>query len=196
MKNDHWLIVVSVLVLAALAGVMHLHTVATAQAARIVELESAAALRAAEDASALVLLPPVDAAVSSPAGWRVRPMGGGESGFHQGTDFACPIGTPVRASAAGVVTVTYPVPGTPVPGRPGVFYRGEGELGATVQVDHGNGLWTKYGHLSRVDVRAGQRVEAGEQIALSGNTGVSTGPHLHWQGNMDLMRALRWRMPR
>ena len=63
MKTDHWLIIVAVLVLAALAGGMHLHTVAVAQAARIVELEAAAATRAQEDALALVLLPPVDAAV-------------------------------------------------------------------------------------------------------------------------------------
>ena len=180
MTTDRWLIVVAVLVLAALAGAMHLHTLNTAQAARIAELEGAAGARARADAALLRLQPPVDAPVSSPAGWRTNPMGGGEEGLHKGTDYSCPVGTVVRASATGVVVATWPVPGTPVPGRRGAHYQGWGALGAAVLLDHG-GTWTIYGHLSRIDVRRGQRVEAGEAMALSGASGQATGPHLHWE---------------
>jgi murein DD-endopeptidase MepM/ murein hydrolase activator NlpD len=196
MKTDHWLIIVSLLLLSALAGMMHLHTRNQEQAARIAALEAAAAARAAEDAASLVLLPPVDAPVSSPWGMRSDPMGGGEAGFHNGADRSVPIGTPVRASAAGVVQKTYPPPGTQVPRRPkGVLYAGEGELGATVQIDYGRGVCGKYAHLSKIFVRAGQHVEAGQIVALSGNTGVSTGPHLHWMLLVDPEAALRWRIP-
>ena len=195
MKTDHWLIIIAVLVLAALAGAMHLHTLNAAQAARIAELEAAAEERARADAATLRLLPPVAGAVSSPAGWRVRPMGGGEEGLHKGTDYSVPVGTAVLAAAPGVVVATWPVPGTPVPGRRGAVYAGWGDLGAAVLLDHG-GAWTIYGHLSRIDVRRGQRVEAGEPIALSGATGKVTGPHLHWETVFDPELALRMRIPR
>jgi murein DD-endopeptidase MepM/ murein hydrolase activator NlpD len=181
MTTDRWLIVVAVLVLLGLAGAMHLHTLNTAQAQRIAVLEGAAEERARADAALLHLQAPVDAPVSSPAGWRTNPMGGGESGLHKGTDYACPVGTPVRAAGPGVVVATWPAPGTPVPGRRGAYYQGWGVLGAAVLVDHGGGVWTIYGHLSRIDVRRGQRVGAGEVIALSGATGQATGPHLHFE---------------
>ena len=181
MTTDRWLIVVAVLVLAALAGAMHLHTLNTAQAQRIATLEAAAEARALADAALLHLQAPVDAPVSSPAGWRMNPMGGGEEGLHKGTDYSCPVGTPVLAAGAGVVVATWPVPGTPVPGRRGARYQGWGALGAAVLVDHGGGVWTIYGHLSRIDVRRGQAVEAGELVALSGATGQATGPHLHYE---------------
>jgi murein DD-endopeptidase MepM/ murein hydrolase activator NlpD len=193
-KTDHWLIVVSVLVLAALAGGMHLHTANTEQAQRIAALEAAAAQRAQEDASALVLLSPVDAPVSSPAGWRVNPMGGGDWWFHRGTDYSCPVGTPVRAAAAGVVVAVWPALRALYGDR--MMYQGDMEWGNAVQLDHERGLWSKYAHLSRVDVRIGQRVEAGEVIGLSGDTGVSTGPHLHWEVVPSPEAALRWRIPR
>jgi len=84
---------------------------------------------------------------------------------HQGLDIAVPTGTPVRAAAAGTVT-----------------YAGSmGSYGIIVIIDHGNGVETRYAHNSRVAVKVGQRVKRGELIAYSGNTGNSTGPHLHFE---------------
>ena len=85
--------------------------------------------------------------------------------LHAGVDIAVPIGTPVRAAADGTVAVAGAVSG----------------YGNAVYIEHAGGLFTRYGHLSRLQVRAGQAVKRGEQIALSGNTGNSTGPHLHFE---------------
>lgn len=85
--------------------------------------------------------------------------------MHHGLDLAIPIGTPIRASAAGTVT-----------------YSGAmGTYGIIVIIDHGNGVETRYAHLSRNLVSPGQRVQRGALIAYSGNTGNSTGPHLHFE---------------
>lgn len=132
------------------------------------------------------LQPPVRGySVSSPAGWRVNPMGGGEEGLHRGIDIPGEIGAPILAAGSGVVIATWPVPGTPVPGKKGAYYQGWGALGAAIIIDHGGGLWTIYGHLSRIDVRRGQRVETGKQIGLMGMTGKCTGPHLHFEAVID-----------
>lgn len=91
--------------------------------------------------------------------------------FHTGVDLGVPLGTPIGAAADGVVVLA----GTNVvDGRP-VGY------GTYVVVAHGGGLDTLYAHLSRLDVIAGQRVHAGELLGLSGSTGNSTGPHLHFE---------------
>ena len=86
--------------------------------------------------------------------------------FHTGIDIAVPEGTPVRATADGVVE-----------------YAGDGRggYGNVVYIDHPGGFITIYGHNSRLLVRAGQSVKAGDIIALSGNTGYSTGPHVHYE---------------
>lgn len=85
--------------------------------------------------------------------------------MHYGLDIAVPTGTPIRAAAAGTVT-----------------YAGSmGTYGILVMIDHGHGVETRYAHLSRVAVRVGQRVARGDIIAYSGNTGNSTGPHLHFE---------------
>ena len=101
---------------------------------------------------------------SSGFGRRNRPTKGASS-FHKGVDWATPVGTAVSASAAGTVT------------RAGW---GSG-YGYCVYIKHNDGRETRYGHLSKILVKAGQTVEQGEKIALSGNTGVSTGPHLHFE---------------
>lgn len=89
----------------------------------------------------------------------------GASTYHKGIDWATPTGTPVYASCGGTVT------------RAGW---GSG-YGYVVYIDHEDGRQTRYGHLSKVLVSVGDTVKQGERIALSGNTGVSTGPHLHFE---------------
>lgn len=89
-------------------------------------------------------------------------------GFHYGVDISSPTGTPVYAADGGVVEVAGQLPGLPT-------------FGVAVLIKHNNGQWTEYAHNSSVTVKAGDQVSKGQQIAVSGNTGNSTGPHLHWQ---------------
>lgn len=84
---------------------------------------------------------------------------------HEGVDIAAPRGTPILAAAKGRVTEA---------GR-------ESGYGLTVEIDHGYGYSTLYGHASQVLVRPGQQVERGDVIGLVGSTGLSTGPHLHYE---------------
>ena len=102
--------------------------------------------------------------LSSGFGGRKRPTKGASS-YHQGVDWATPVGTAIVASCGGTVT------------RAGW---GKG-YGYCVYIKHPDGRETRYGHLSKVLVSVGQSVSQGQKIALSGNTGVSTGPHLHFE---------------
>ena len=103
--------------------------------------------------------------VTSEFGYRRDPFTGERRG-HTGMDLAVPTGTSVRAALPGTVTVsTY----------------NQGGYGYYVMIDHGSGLSTLYGHNSQLLARVGQTVEAGDVIALSGSTGRSTGPHLHFE---------------
>lgn len=92
------------------------------------------------------------------------------SGTHNGVDFRAPVGTEILASADGVVRGT---------GNTDLVCR-DASYGKWILIDHDNGLSTIYGHLSLIKVSAGQRVERGQLIGYSGNTGASTGPHLHF----------------
>jgi murein DD-endopeptidase MepM/ murein hydrolase activator NlpD len=101
---------------------------------------------------------------SSNYGYRIDPITG-RSTFHTGVDLIAPPGTPVLAAAGGVVsTVAYVA-----------------EYGNIVDVDHDNGLTSRYAHLSKSVVRVGDVVMKGQKIALVGNTGRTTGPHLHFE---------------
>jgi murein DD-endopeptidase MepM/ murein hydrolase activator NlpD len=102
--------------------------------------------------------------ISSGFGERVDPFTGGEE-FHEGIDFAAPEGTRIHAVAAGIVTWAGP----------------RGGYGNLVQVDHGNGYATRYGHAYKVLVHVGQTVQRGDVLALVGDTGRSTGPHVHFE---------------
>ena len=84
--------------------------------------------------------------------------------FHRGTDFRAPVGTPIMAANSGTVKLAKEL-----------FYSGN-----LVIVDHGTGIFSLYAHLSQIDVMAGQHIEKGQQIGLSGATGRVNGPHLHW----------------
>ena len=101
---------------------------------------------------------PVRGPISSPFGWRWGRL-------HEGIDIAVSRGTPVRAAAPGRV----------------VYARWGGGYGYLVEVDHGSGVTTRYAHNSRIVVREGQYVARGQVLALSGKTGHSTGPHLHFE---------------
>lgn len=87
---------------------------------------------------------------------------------HPGLDVAVPTGTPVKAPAAGLITFA----------APDLYL-----TGGTVLIDHGHGVSSNFLHLSRLDVRVGQRVEQGQVIGLVGATGRATGPHMHWGMN-------------
>jgi murein DD-endopeptidase MepM/ murein hydrolase activator NlpD len=87
---------------------------------------------------------------------------------HSGMDIAAPTGTPVLAPAAGVVTFA----------APDLYL-----TGGTVLLDHGQGVSSNFLHLSRIDVRVGERVESGQPIGAVGATGRASGPHLHWGMN-------------
>jgi murein DD-endopeptidase MepM/ murein hydrolase activator NlpD len=89
-----------------------------------------------------------------------------KSGFHNGIDFGIPIGTSILAAADGKVIA--------------IGNNGKYAYGRYVAIDHGNGLVTMYGHLSSVTRKLGEKVKRGDTIAKSGNTGNSTGPHLHF----------------
>ncbi len=93
----------------------------------------------------------------------------GTAAFHPGVDIQCKIGTAVYATADGVVDKA----------------ERSGGYGNLVELDHGRGIQTRYGHLSQILVTAGQRVKRGQLIALSGSTGRSTGPHLHYEVRID-----------
>lgn len=90
------------------------------------------------------------------------------SGQHTGQDFAAPLGTPVVAAAAGRVWV-----------------ESSSWAGQLVRIDHGDGVETRYAHMSRVDVSSGDIVEAGHQVGAVGSEGNSTGPHLHFEVWVD-----------
>jgi murein DD-endopeptidase MepM/ murein hydrolase activator NlpD len=112
--------------------------------------------------------PVVEGFIGSGFGMRTDPFTG-EYTMHTGIDFAAPVGTPIFAAAGGVVGSAEQHP----------------QFGNTVTIDHGNGLSTLYAHASRLIVKVGDIVRKGEQIALVGTTGRSTGPHLHFEVHVN-----------
>lgn len=110
---------------------------------------------------------PVQGRISGRFG-RARVYNGKPGAPHSGLDIAVPTGTPVKAPAAGIITFA----------DPDLYL-----TGGTVLLDHGHGVSSNFLHLSRIDVKEGQRVSQGEVIAAVGSTGRSTGPHLHWGMN-------------
>jgi murein DD-endopeptidase MepM/ murein hydrolase activator NlpD len=105
-------------------------------------------------------------------GWRKDPFTG-EREFHRGVDIVAPAGTDVAAPADGIAA------------RAGRF----AAYGKSIDLSHGHGYVTRYGHLSEVLVRPGQRVRRGEVIGRVGSTGRSTGPHLHYEVFRDGRRV-------
>ena len=107
---------------------------------------------------------PVHGRIVSRFGYRRHPLWGGFH-LHSGTDIAAPYGRPIISADGGEV----------------IFSGWWDGYGKAVVIDHGRGYTTVYGHMSRVYVQAGQQIEKGQVIGLVGNTGFSTGPHLHFE---------------
>jgi murein DD-endopeptidase MepM/ murein hydrolase activator NlpD len=114
------------------------------------------------------LLFPSDAAITSNFGWRRHPILGYRR-FHSGIDFGASYGSTIRAAEGGAV----------------IFSGWYGGYGNTVIINHGGGITTLYAHTSKLYVNEGQTVQPGDAIAAVGSTGLSTGPHLHFEVRQD-----------
>ena len=114
-------------------------------------------------------LAPVDGGwLSSSFGWRIDPFSGQKS-FHEGLDFPSESGTPIIAAASGKV----------------IFADVHPQYGKMVEIDHGNGLVTRYAHASKLFVKEGDFIVRGQKIAAVGSTGRATGPHLHFEVRLN-----------
>ena len=111
---------------------------------------------------------PAHGRLSSRFGMRIHPVFGKEQ-HHDGIDISLPTGTPVQPVDAGTVT----------------FAGKKGGYGLLVEIDHGNGLTSRYAHLSELLVSAGEEIIPGRSLGLAGQTGLATGPHLHLEIRRD-----------
>jgi murein DD-endopeptidase MepM/ murein hydrolase activator NlpD len=116
----------------------------------------------------LPTLLPVDSWYSSNFGWRIDPFTG-QNSMHEGIDFPAEIGTPIVAAASGKV----------------IYAEWHPAYGKMVEIDHGNGLVSRYAHTSSMLVKEGDLVVRGQKIATVGSTGRSTGPHLHFEVRLN-----------
>jgi len=129
-----------------------------AEVARTAELKK-------EELAHMPVVKPLGSHIVSGFGYRISPFHSGYE-FHSGLDFHARMGTPVKATGQGkVITAGY----------------SNGGYGLEVEIAHGFGYVTKYAHLSQLKVNVGDVVERGQVIGLTGNTGLSTGPHLHYE---------------
>ena len=131
------------------------------------QLEQALQLfeRALRERARIPSIWPTEGRTTDNYGSRSNPFGGGSFEFHGGLDIATAWGTPVVAAGSGTVA----------------FAGWQGGYGQVVILDHGDGLSTRYGHLSRIEVSVGQQLERGQRLGRVGSTGRSTGPHLHYE---------------
>ena len=114
-------------------------------------------------------LAPVDGGwLSSSFGWRIDPFSGQKS-FHEGLDFPSESGTPIVAAASGKV----------------IFADVHPQYGKMIEIDHGNGLVTRYAHASKLFVKEGDFIVRGQKVAAVGSTGRATGPHLHFEVRLN-----------
>jgi len=110
--------------------------------------------------------------LSSDTGYRTDPMGGGEDRLHKGVDLTAPRGTKIVAILDGVVVEHWPAPDG--------YWEGHPVFGGYIVIEH-HGFYSLYGHLSETFVHQGDVVAAGQVIGIIGNTGISTGRHLHFE---------------
>jgi murein DD-endopeptidase MepM/ murein hydrolase activator NlpD len=114
------------------------------------------------------LKPIEDTWYSSNFGWRIDPFSGQKT-FHEGIDFPAEVGTAIEAAASGKV----------------IFADVHPAYGKMVEIDHGNGLISRYAHCSKLMVKEGELVVRGQTVARVGTTGRSTGPHLHFEVRLN-----------
>ncbi|HTP48665.1 MAG TPA: M23 family metallopeptidase [Casimicrobiaceae bacterium] len=114
------------------------------------------------------LAPIEDGWFSSNFGWRIDPFSG-QKAFHEGIDFPANVGTPIVAAASGKV----------------IFADVHPQYGKMIEIDHGNGLVSRYAHASKLLVKEGDLVVRGQEIARVGATGRATGPHLHFEVRLN-----------
>ncbi len=114
------------------------------------------------------VVPAANQSITSSFGYRRDPFNG-SGAMHKGIDFRGPMGSSIYAAAKGTVA----------------FAGRRGGYGKVVEINHGNGLMTRYAHLSRIDVTVGQSIDAGVTLGGLGSTGRSTGPHLHFEVRID-----------
>jgi len=126
------------------------------------------ALRRKRELERIPSIWPVGGEITDDFGVRGNPFGGGSAEFHDGLDIATAWGTPVVATGNGTVS----------------FAGVKSGYGLIVIVDHGDGLSTAYGHLSKIEVELGQAIKRGDALGRVGSTGRSTGPHLHYEVRM------------
>lgn len=117
------------------------------------------------------MIDPLTGVITSPFGWRA-------SGFHNGTDIATNVGTPIKSPADGKVVA--------------VFFDNTYGGGYSLVIEHDNGYRTGYAHLSGFHVQTGETVKQGQIVADSGNTGYSTGPHLHFTLSKKDPKTNQW----
>jgi murein DD-endopeptidase MepM/ murein hydrolase activator NlpD len=115
---------------------------------------------------------PATGRISMPFGLREN-INGAESGRHRGMDLAAAAGSPIIASNSGIVRLARMLPAH----------------GNVVVIDHGQGIFTYYAHMSKILVTAGEKVKKGQQIGRVGSTGVATGPHLHFSVSLHNLRV-------
>ncbi|MFJ8134046.1 M23 family metallopeptidase [Streptomyces hydrogenans] len=166
---------------AAAAVAAQAETQAKVAQAKVAQVKAAKAAKAAQVKAAAKKAAAKPVAAKKAKGW-VKPVtayalsasfnqgGAMWAHKHSGQDFAVPVGTTVKAAGAGTV-----VKAGPNGGGDGPAY------GNAIVVKHANGTYSQYAHLSKIKVHIGQKVAAGQKIALSGNTGNSSGPHLHFE---------------
>ena len=146
-----------------LAGAQHATPLSTADLARVLAQDQLAA-----GAAPLPTFPVQGAVTGSAYGMRDHPVSG-DAKFHHGIDVGAEQGSPVLAARSGTVT----------------YAAERGTYGNLVVVDHGDGVETRYAHQSAIDVAVGERVVQGAQLGAVGSTGLSTGPHLHFEVRVD-----------
>ena len=149
------------------AHVEHLHEASAVQKEAFEELHKYLQRQKSLLASTPAITPTMGW-ISSGFGYRISPFTGLKE-FHQGIDIATRMGTSIIAPADGTVT----------------FMGTKGSLGKCIVIKHGYGMVTRYGHLKKYLVKPGTRVKRGDKIALVGNTGRSTAPHLHYEVHLN-----------
>ena len=149
------------------AGLLDQPTAATIPTAAIPTRNEAGIARA-DNLARTPSIWPVTGVVTSTFGWRKSPFEDDKE-LHSGIDIAIHLGAPVVATADGKVVQSGPA----------------GGYGNLVQLDHGNGIATLYGHNSRLAVQVGDTVKKGQVISYAGSTGKSTGPHVHYEIRKD-----------